>query len=175
MGQSFPGKRSKANTIRAINPIDCIGYSNVILVCGTNDLRVENLKEAGALHQLVDVLALKIKQIKELCPRTKLFVPAVLPSRLHGMNKNIVAFNRLVGDMLHRNFDQSVWHIGVGHFLDNRGLLAMALTRNGDEIHLGKIGIAKFVRCVKHWVFVRERQERARHGKPNQPVGRYPT
>ena len=175
MGQSFPGKRVKAGNIRSISPVDCIGYSNAIIVCGTNDLRVDNLKGAGAIHQLVDILALKISQIRKLCPKIKLFVTAVLPSRLPLMNRNIMSFNRLVGEMLHFNFDQSVWQIGVGHFLDSRGLLAMPLTRNGDEIHLGTHGIAKFVRCVKHWVFVRERQERTRQGKQYAPVGVYPT
>ena len=154
-----------------IDPCRCIGYSNVVIVCGTNDLRVDNLRGENEIHQLVDILNLKIQQIRKLCPSTKIFVAAVLPSRLPQMNKNIMTFNRLVGEMLSANFNQSVWHLGVGHFLDSRGLLATNLTRVGDDIHLGVYGIAKFVRCVKHWVYVRERQERTRRGKHNQSVG----
>ena len=171
MGQSFPGERVKAGRVGLIDPCRCIGYSNVVIVCGTNDLRVDNLRGENEIHQLVDILNLKIQQIRKLCPSTKIFVAAVLPSRLPQMNKNIMTFNRLVEEMLSANFNQSVWHLGVGHFLDSRGLLATNLTRVGDDIHLGVYGIAKFVRCVKHWVYVRERQERTRRGKHNQSVG----
>lgn len=174
MGQSFPGKRAKANTVSAIDPRQCIGYSNAVLVCGTNDLRPENLRGPEAIHQLVDILHMKIQQIKKICPKIKVFVSAVLPTRLPQMNKNIMCFNRLVGEMLRSNFNNNIWHIGVGHFLDNRGLLAMKLTRNGDDIHLGNHGLAKFVRCLKHWVYVRERQERVWR-RSNQSVGVDPT
>ena len=171
MGQSFPGKRVKAGKVGSIDPCDCIGHSNAVIVCGTNDLRVDNLRGESAIYQLVDILRMKIEQIKKLCPRIKLFVTAVLPTRLPKMNNNIMIFNRLVDELLSANFNQTVWHIGVGHFLDSSGLLATNLTRSGDDIHLGIYGIAKFVRCVKHWVYVRARQEWTRRGKHNQSVG----
>ena len=171
MGQSFPGERVKAGKVGSIDPCHCIGYSNAVIVCGTNDLRVDNLRGEKAIYQLVDILRMKIAQIKKLCPRIKLFVTAVLPTRLPQMNNNIMIFNRLVDELLNANFNQTVWHIGVGHFLDSRGLLASNLTRSGDDIHLGIYGIAKFVRCVKHWVYVRARQEWTRRGKHNQSVG----
>ena len=175
MGQSFPGMRAKANKISNIDPSLCIGYSNAVIVCGTNDLRTENLKSPNDVHQLVDILHLKLQKIQTICPRIKIFVTAVLPSRFPRMNKNIIMFNRLVYDMLESSFEQSVWQIGVYHFVDNKGLLAMNLTRNGDEIHLGNRGLSKFVRCVKHWVYVRERLERTRQRKPGQTVGYDPT
>ena len=175
LGQSFPGERVKANKVSVIDPKLCIGYSNVILVCGTNDLRVENVQSPGDIHQLVDILHLKIQQIQKLCPKAKIFVTAVLPSRLPKMNNNIMTFNSLVDEMLYSSFNQTVWHLGVGHFLDSKGLLAMKLTRKGDEIHLGELGICKFVRCLKQWVYVRERQERVRQRKATRPVGVYPT
>ena len=175
LGQSFPGLRAKASKISAIDPKICIGHSNVVIVCGTNDLRVENIKASADIHQLVDILHLKIQQIKKICPSIKIFVSAVLPSRLPQMNRNIMTFNRLVNEMLSSCFNQTVWQIGVGHFLDRKGLLDLRLTRNGDDIHLGKHGIAKFVRCIKQWVYVREREERTRQRKTDLPVGAGPT
>ena len=175
MGQSFPGMRAKASKISNIDPSLCIGYSNAVIVCGTNDLRTENLKSPNDVHQLVDILHLKLQQIQTICPRIKIFVTAVLPSRFPRMNKNIIMFNRLVYDMLESSLEQSVWQIGVYHFVDNKGLLAMNLTRNGDEIHLGNRGLSKFVSCVKHWVYVREKLERTRQRKPGQTVGHDPT
>ena len=154
LGQSFPGTRIKASKITNIDPKSCVGYNNAVIVCGTNDLRVENMKGSGDIHQLVDILHFKIQQIKKLCPDIKIFVSAVLPSRLHEMNKNIMKFNRLVFEMVSSCFNQTVWQIGVGHFVDNKGLLDLRLTRNGDDIHLGKHGIARFVRSIKQWVYV---------------------
>ena len=49
----------------------------------------------------------------------------------------MMTFNRLVGEMLSANFNQSMWHLGVGHFLGSGGLLATDLTRGCDNIYLG--------------------------------------
>ena len=73
LGQSFPGTRIKASKITNIDPKSCVGYNNAVIVCGTNELRVENIKGSGDIHQLVDILHLKIQQIKKLCPDIKIF------------------------------------------------------------------------------------------------------
>ena len=39
VGESFPGKRIKAAKVKDIEPKDCIGYSNIFIMSGTNDLR----------------------------------------------------------------------------------------------------------------------------------------
>ena len=42
IGERYPGERVKAGRIRDIDPSRCVEFSNVVLVCGTNDLRPEN-------------------------------------------------------------------------------------------------------------------------------------
>lgn len=177
IGESYPGKRVKSARINNIDPKDCIGYSNIVLACGTNDLRPENLKGGiSGTHQLVDILYYKLLQIKKLCPESKIFVMAVLPTRLPKMNHNIMQFNKLLGEMLDTYFCNSVWFLAVSHFLDTKGLLAVNLTRNGDDIHLGSRGLARYVRSIKHWVYIREKHERQRHGRPQAPqVGAGPS
>ena len=41
-------------------------------------------------------------------------------------------------------------------FLDRQNLLDGKFTRNGDSIHLGNVGISKFVRVMKESIYNRE-------------------
>ena len=41
VGDSYPGKRVKASRVKNIDPVECVGYQNVFLHVGTNDLRCE--------------------------------------------------------------------------------------------------------------------------------------
>ena len=107
----------------------------------------------------VEELKYKLEVITQLCPKSKVFVSPVLPSRLPGMNKNIIRYNRLVNSMLQQYFP-CMWFASVFSFCDNQGLLSYKLTRDGDTIHLGPRGIAKFVSHIKHCVFIREASER---------------
>ncbi len=154
-GESYPGKRVRAADISQINPAECIGYSHVIIVCGTNNLRLEAISHTSQIRTLVDKLKHKLSMIKQLCPKAKITVTPVLPSRLVKMNNNITIFNDLVDNMLARFF-KDIWFPSLHHFLDNESLLASNLTRNNDPIHLGDRGIAGFVSYMKHWVYQRE-------------------
>ena len=83
----------------------------------------------------------------------------VLPTRIHNMNRNIVLYNNLVDNMLLQSFAM-IGCPGLYHFLDNKKLLSVDLTRDGnDNIHLGDKGMAKFVSCMKFWIFERERRD----------------
>ena len=135
-----------------INASDCIGYSNIVLACGTNDLRVENINHRSDIHQLVNTLQHKISQIKKLCPKSKIFVMPVLPTRIPAMNENIMFYNNMVNLMLMR-YDRGICFPGLYNFLDNKLLLADDLTRDKDSIHLGSKGICRYVSCIKRCIF----------------------
>ena len=94
VGETYPGLRRKAAKVSDINPESCIGYSNAVLVCGTNDLRVGYVRDESDIRKIVDVYKFKLQEIKQLCPSCKVFVVPVLPTRNTRMNKNIVCFNR---------------------------------------------------------------------------------
>lgn len=79
-GYLLPGKRVEAFHIRSINPEDCIGYQNVILHCGINDIRN---RSPGRLHNDPDPedinahfenMKKKVQDIKALCPRIAIFL-----------------------------------------------------------------------------------------------------
>ena len=151
-GERFPGERIKASTIEDIEPALCGEHRNVFLVCGTNDLRVS---EKPVINELVSKMIGKVKQIKLLNPLCKLFVMPVLPTRDRIMNKNITEFNT---KLLHQiknlsEFGQSVFMPPLYSFLDSSGMLATHLTRDGDSIHLGTVGISRFVAIIKELVY----------------------
>jgi hypothetical protein len=135
VGESFPGRRIKAAKVKDIDPQECIGYSNVFIVCGTNNLRCEYIKSESDIHHVVDELKRKIGSIKQLCPSTKVFIVPVMPSRIPKMNINIRIYNELVDGMLHNCFPE-IWFQGLYSFLDMHGQLSSRLCRPNDKIHL---------------------------------------
>ena len=144
--------------MKDIDPKQCIGYSNVFIVCGTNNLRCEYINSESDILQVVDELRQKITTIKQLCPATKVFVVPVLPSRIPRMNANIMIYNDLVDDMIYNCFPD-VWFAGIYSFLDLHGQLSLRLCRPNDKIHLGTKGIAKLVTYIKTCVFRREKYD----------------
>ena len=174
VGASYPGKRVKAAKVNSIDVNECIGYSNIFICCGTNNLRCENVRGDNDICNTVEELRCKLEIIKQLCPKAKVFVSPVLPSRLPRMNQNIMRYNKLVNSMLMQYFPD-VWFQSVRTFLDNQGLLSTRLARGSDEIHLGPRGIAKFVSYFKSCIFSREVCDRK--GSLNRSVNKlsYPT
>jgi hypothetical protein len=173
VGESYPGARIKAGHVHDIKPEDCVGYANIILASGTNDLRVDNIQHPSQIHRIADTLLHKLFQIKKLCPKAKITVMPVLPTKIPKMNRNIMQYNRLIEPMLARHFRDAIWYPNVLGFLDKKNLLSEEFTRNGDTIHLGDKGMAKYVRCVKFWVFEREKCEgRSNRSNGQSPVGR---
>jgi NAD/NADP transhydrogenase beta subunit len=70
----------KAAKVSDISPESCVGYSNVVLVCGTNDLRVGAVRDDSDICKVVDVYKSKSCMIKKLSPSSKIFVVPVLPT-----------------------------------------------------------------------------------------------
>ena len=172
IGETYPGTRRKAAKVCDISPESCIGYSNVVLVCGTNDLRVGYVKDDSDIRRLVDLYKSKLQEIKQLSPSCKIFVVPVLPTRNARMNRNIVCFNSMLSDMLNQMCFKDVFFPGVYSFLDSKGLLSSRLTRNNDDIHLGDKGLAQFVRLIKLWIFECEARERRFRANSSQVPGK---
>ena len=112
VGKSFPGKRTKASKVVHIDPQSCIGYANVFIMCGTNDLRCDYIKSKSDIQAVVEQLKDKLSEIKQLCPNTKLFVIPVIPSRIRQMNLNKELYNEL-GDQLLMAHYREIWFEGI--------------------------------------------------------------
>ena len=75
------------------------------------------------------------------------------------MNSHILYYNKLVFDFVEQS-NGVVWMPSLRHFLDDKHLLSSNLTRDG-EIHLNARGVARFVRCMKDWIYRRESVKQA--------------
>ena len=159
VGESFPGRRVKAAKVADVNPQDCVGYSNIFVMCGTNNLRVDYIKCMLDIVTVVDQLKDKLHEIRQICPKSKVFVVPVLPSRSVEMNRNIATYNKLVDQMLAVHFPE-VSFTGIYEFLDRQGMLNVKLTRTGDSIHLNDRGVSRFVTYMKRCVVAREQEDR---------------
>ena len=166
VGESFPGKRVRAAKIKDIDPVECVSHSNIILHCGTNDLR--DIRHPSEIHKLADILRNKLTGIRTLCPKAKIFVMPVPPTRIPEMNQNIMTYNEIVSSMLNQLF-ADIWFPSVKLFLDEHYLLSYKLTRNGDAIHLGSRGIARYVSYIKSLVYVRVKRESSPRHSPSSP------
>ena len=157
VGEKYPGARIKAARIKNIDPAACTEHSNIVIACGTNDLRPQEVKgnPADYLTDLVTCLKDKVEQINLLNPKGKIFFLPVLPTRDSQMNKYVTAFNKAV---LNSTFVKklNIWMPPLYSFLDHKQLLNLKLTRDGDTYHLGDQGLNKFVRCIKDAIYCRE-------------------
>ena len=170
VGASYPGKRIKAAKVKSIEPYECVGYSNIFICCGTNDLRCEYIKCEDDIVDIVRELEGKLRIISQIAPKAKVFVSPVLPTRIERMNVNIRFYNRLVDRMLSRMFP-SIWYKGIYSFLDSKSQgLSAKLARGDDPIHLGPRGVAQFVSHIKSCVFWREWCMKKKYAKPNTSV-----
>lgn len=173
VGERYPGRRVKASKINNIDPSMCVDYANIVIACGTNDLRPTSIK-GDTQKYLTDLLATltnKIEQIS-LLTNAKIFIVPVPPTRDPKMNTIIRNFNNMVmKSCLHDKF--GCWFPGLYDFLDKSGLLHVDMARGGDPIHFGSKGISKFVRVLKEIIYERERTENHSSRVNTQQNGRH--
>ena len=146
----MPGKRIPCFTLEQINPRDCVGYKNIFIHCGINDIkqRDANVQHAAAL------LTSKLNHIRRLCPGSKIVVSPVLPTKSHSLNNKAVAFNRILFDFCSVNY--SIGSLDFSGFCDDQGLLDKRFGRylaSDDIIHLGSTGIFTLSRLIARKVF----------------------
>ena len=96
----MPGKQIFAPHIEKINPIDCCAYSNVVIMCGINDVRAVHVKCQSDVRALYFDLKQKIKQIQCINKRANIFICPILPTNLYDLNRRAVYFNGLINNDL---------------------------------------------------------------------------
>lgn len=160
LGETYPGRRVSAPKVENIDPAKCIGYENVVIVCGTNNLRPENIKNQSDIVKCFETLKSKVEQIRILCD-TKIFVMPILPTRDKIMNQYVNCFNSMIrSGIVEASLASDVWMPPLYEFVDRQYLLDYKLTRDGDRYHLGTLGMCKFVRAIKDAIYFRESEAR---------------
>lgn len=168
-GYMLPGKRIEAFHLRSVNPEDCIGYQNVILHCGINDIRnrspgrLPTDPEPADVEAHFDILRKKVLDIKALCPRIAIFVSPILPTKSENLNRRVVEFNEHLDQfMIHDHRSEGIRSFNMNPLADRKtGLLREDFgvydTQNScynkrDSLHLGKSGIRLLAKTFRDGV-----------------------
>ena len=163
-GYNLPGERVETFHIKNIDAKKCIGYQNVLIHCGINDLRDKSPGREAEDPDPTDVeahlahLTQKINEIKELCPYIGISISPLLPTKNIKLNKRVVQFNSLLFKFLAENKgSEGVQCLNFNDFVD-RGILKEELGtwdvqsscfNKKDILHLGKLGIRLLAKVVK--------------------------
>lgn len=140
-GYNMPGDKKNAMRINEINPQDCVGYKNIFVHCGVNDVKQVNADVTDCFNQLAG----KLDTIKKLCPTAKVFVSPILPTKCVELNKLCMQFNKLLFAYEENVGRMTVHKFGVfcdPDYMDPVLSSNLGLYNNQrDIVHLGKDGI----------------------------------
>ena len=160
-GRSIPGKQVYAPVIEKINPYDALGYKNVVIQCGINDIRMPDINSNSLIRNCYSKLARKIDQIHLVNKHANIFVCPILPTKCLEYNRKAIFFN----SMIFNEFISSRCHVkavdGFDSFLDDNGMLRRDLSRhtnrhgNPDYLHLNGRGSAFLASLIKTCIILR--------------------
>ena len=125
LGKEIAGKRIKAFTVDQINPNDAIGYRNVLVHVGINNLKRKYANELGIvdINSAFNEWLAKVVQIKQVCPYSRIIVSPVLPTKIRDLNLRAEKFNTMM--MSCRN---TFWtHLNFNSFLGSDVYLRITL------------------------------------------------
>jgi len=157
-GKSTPGERHKTLFVEDIDPEKCTAHRNVVLMVGTNNLKSKSIKNTGDVRMLCNTYAQKIKDIKQLNKRIRVFIVPVIPSRFENINCKIRDFNRFIAEFSQK-FSNTHIVEGMGELADRTtGALATRFARNPDPsgLHVNDLGTCVIVKNIKHAIFKRK-------------------
>ena len=159
-GKLMPGRKFWSPRIEDLDPVSCMGYANVVLLCGINDVRQPDVVNEHDIAGCYNKLKLKIKQIKYLSPSTAVFVCRLLPTKLPQLNRKVDTFNRLIYFDLIPSCRDVVYVESFERFARNHVLaddLSKQYDRLGrpDTLHLNRSGARLLASFIKHAVFLR--------------------
>jgi lysophospholipase L1-like esterase len=157
----MPGQKLWAPTVDDIDPTSCMGYSNVVLLCGINDIRQPEISSESEVIGVYQKLKMKIKQIKSLSPQTFVYICRLLPTKDNVLNQKVVTFNRAIYSDMLKTCKGVTCVDGFVKFADRNHCLApelsKSLDRSGrpDMLHLNSSGVRILASLIKQSLFYR--------------------
>ena len=135
VGAATPGLKDWSPKVDDIIPSKSRSYRNVVVMCGTNDLKHPMENEDEEILTIYKKYKGKFEEVRKLNPKCKLFVCPVLPTRDQSINVRIVKFNKLIfSDLAKSNLYVSVVH-GFAEFVDrSNGLLKQHIMNKGQKM-----------------------------------------
>ena len=159
-GAATPGQKFFAPTIEKINPHNCVGYNNIVIMRGINNIKVNSVRNQNDIRNIYNLLKGKIENISKLNRKAKIFICPIIPTKLQELNKKALFFNSLIfDDLVMCNYGVSVVH-GFNEFVDPAdGLLSRDLSRPhmNDMLHLNLKGTKTLAKKIKDSIFQRKK------------------
>ena len=160
LGKNIYGRRVKAYTIEDIQPRDCIGFQNIVVQVGLNNLKNKFASSDGRIDvaKTFDMWLHKLFQIRRLCPYSRIIVSPILPTKIRALNDRARNFNSFIFSCVNK-----FWYLlDFDTFLDDRldlldnnfGRYFNVSTGRRDRIHLGRLGISKLSLLIKEAVLL---------------------
>ena len=166
VGKSTPGCVGWAPHVDDIDPLKCASFQNIMVMCGTNDLKGDTIAN-NAIKQIYKRYKYKFEQIRLLNPQCNIFVCPVLPTRSHKINGKIDIFNQFIyTDLIQSNIGVRLV-AGFAGFVEYSGLLKANLhdpRAPGDALHINDDGYRILVRLLKREIFASKKGGHSRVG-----------
>ena len=150
-GYNMPGKAVYSPLIEDLDVTACAGFSNIIIHCGINNIKNRRADVPECANKLIK----KVETIRHLCPKSKVTINPILPTKLDYLNARAKQFNEIIFDYMDAQRDHFLRRLNFNVFADvNCNFLKKELGRfnNYDTIHLGSSGIKLLVKLVKEHV-----------------------
>ena len=171
-GYALPGERLQTFHINDIDPLKCIGFRNVVIMCGINDIRDNSPGRKPTDPEPTDIgshfekLAQKVSAIKQMCPYASVFVCPLLPTKNERLNQRVLKFNQMLFDFLANDpRGKCVRSANFSEFVDhNQGTLREDLGvwdsnaggyNKKDILHLGRTGIRLLAKIIRECVLMK--------------------
>jgi hypothetical protein len=175
-GAWLPGHNHWAPTIDDIDPYLSVGYKNIVIMSGINDVRQNHVKCQRDIHDIFMLLRHKISVIQCINPHAHVFICPLLPSKNAELNRKSLYFNKLLyTELLPTNFGVTCVD-GFDGFCDQAGLLSRHLSRDFDKygrsdyLHLNWKGVAKLGVMIRDTVLLRVNGGIDKRKKYSSPV-----
>ncbi len=146
-GDKMPGKRIACFTIDQIDPLSCVGYHNIFIHCGINNIKFRDAN----VHEAAHLLTTKLGIIRKLCSNSKITVSPILPTKSPTLNGKALLFNKLLFKYLSTNPSYSIGTLNSDCFCDKDRLLGEKFGRyfdQTDNIHKSASHKAKGWGCL---------------------------
>ena len=131
-GKWLPGKQFYAPVISDINPYVACGYQNIVIHCGVNDLKGDDVKNISDVRRVFNAYVDKIQSVQAVNPKAHVYVCPPLPSKRAELNRKSIYFNKLIGSELLPNNFGVTFVDGFDEFCDQTGLLSPLLSQGFD-------------------------------------------
>ena len=158
-GNVLPGQRFWAPCTHDIDPRVCIAYKNVVIMCGTNDVRKRHVRRKEDLGEILKRLQQKIEEIRALNPSCSILICPVLPTKDSIINEKVFDYCVMIRQQLVPKLCGVRYVPGFDRFLDTDWNLSRDLSKQVDRygqpdiLHLNSQGTRVLARLIKQCIF----------------------